>query len=87
LDCMIRSGTTFINVKMEVARQWYCTTVYLHFEVMFKWKQQRKWLPRKRIKEWVVAVKATRETQVAVVRVSLNGDDSHDLIVLKAWNH
>jgi hypothetical protein len=36
LDCMVRSGTTFINVKMEVARRWYRTAVNLHFEVTFK---------------------------------------------------
>ncbi len=47
---------------------------------MIEWKQQRKRLPWKRIKERVVAVEATREAQVAAVHVSLNGDDSHEWV-------
>jgi hypothetical protein len=73
---MIRSGTTFINVKMEVGGG--NMLVNLHFEVTIEQKQQRKRLPRKRTKEGVVAVEATREAQVAAVHVSLNGDDSHE---------
>jgi hypothetical protein len=71
---MIRSGTSFINVKMEAGGG--IVPVNLHFEVTFERKQQRKRLPQKRIKERVVAVEASREAQVAAVHVSLSGDDS-----------
>jgi hypothetical protein len=73
---MIRSGTTFINAKMEVGGG--IIPVNLHFEVTFEQKQQRKRLPRNKIKERVVAVEATREAQVVAVHVSLNGDNSHE---------
>jgi hypothetical protein len=68
---MIRSGTTFINIKMEVGGG--IVLVNLHFEVTFVRKLQRKRLPRKGIKEREVVVEATRETQVVAVCVSLNG--------------